>query len=55
MNKEVIKRMFEIESKAQMGDSISKNDVIFFNSNLDQMKRDIEEEYIHWSNHVHKL
>lgn len=47
-----IKRMWYIDVKLNLGDYITDEEKEFYNSNLDKMRKEIEDDYIHWKYHA---
>ena len=55
MNEEEIKRMWDIDTKAQMGDKISDEERLWFNERYEKMREEMENNWTHWQFHSGKL
>jgi hypothetical protein len=51
MQEQEIKRMWEIDSKAQLGDKITDEEKDFFNANYEKMREQMEDNWTHWQFH----
>lgn len=48
MKQEEIDKMWEIDVKCILGQSLTKEEQEFFNENLIRMKDEMEANYLHW-------
>lgn len=55
MTKEDVQKMWDIDHKLHLGQSLTKKEKEFYNSNLEKMKEEMNNNASHWSYHVSKL
>ncbi len=55
MTKKEKQRMWDIDSKSQLGDPISDEDKQWFNDNYQEMMQDAQDEINHWLYHSGKF
>lgn len=55
MTEENIKRMWDIDQKAQLGNQITKEEKEFFNAHFDLMLDEMRENLEHWEHHSGKI
>jgi len=48
MEKEVLDKMWNIDSKGWMGEKISDEEKRFYNEHLEEMINEMYDDYLHW-------
>ena len=55
MTEQNIKRMWDIDHKAQLGDKITDEERYFFNAHYELMREEMENNWTHWQFHSGRL
>ena len=55
MKSEDIEKMWNIDSKAQLGEKLSNDEIEFFNKNYFLMLQEMKDNYDHWMHHTKKF
>ena len=55
MTEQNIKRMWDIDHKAQLGDKITDEERDFFNAHYELMREEMENNWTHWQFHSGRL